>query len=76
MKTVEKQVRVLTLVPDEGKFLTNYPTASIKDAQISTVVFVREDLAGPWREIDVDEAEEIRTQQAEALKADEQKDAE
>lgn len=74
MKTVEKQVRVLTLVPDEGKFLTNYPTASIKDAQISTVVFVREDLAGPWREIDVDEAEEIRTQQAEALKADEQKD--
>lgn len=76
MYTTETQVKVLTLKPDDGKFLTNYPTADIKDAQVSTTVFVREDLSGPWREIDEDEAKEILKMKEEALKVEQEKEQE
>lgn len=73
MKTEETQVKVLTLQSEPGKFLTNYPTADIRDAVISTIVYVREDLSGPWREIDEKEKVGIEKLKEIVQKEDEEK---
>ena len=69
-----EEVKVLTLHADTGKFLTNYPNVDINAAQVCTVVFIREDRASGWREIDSKEKDQIIALQEEVIIAQEEEE--